>query len=374
MSFLCLETILPITVDSTRTFCLLQQQRIEASDADTGINADIVYRLQGDAAARLFSIHPTTAQISVTAQAPLLLDRETRSTFEMEVRSQFPPHLGQHVQLTWGRWITLRTGLSHSQRPPSLQIVAQDAAGRPGGLSSTAQLTVTVDDVNDNAPSFTQPQYVFSVLETQRRGTRVGAVTATDSDAGLNARVYYSVVSGGQGMFHIDTTTGSTRVCQIKSTVTFRAKKQQRSRSFTFRGYFSLHVCVISGDLFVSGDLDRETKQHYVLNVSAIDGGLHQNSAFATVRITVLDENDNSPVFSKSHYKFQISENQPAGTVLSQGPRNVAEQVFASDADEGHNAKLHYEILGQGSNISRALKGSSKILTNFSIFPSGGQK
>lgn len=99
-------------------------------------------------------------------------------------------------------------GLFRLHGPFCFQLVAMDAGGRSGSLSSTAQLTVVVEDTNDHGPEFSEGQYVINVLESQVSSSSVGYITAVDRDAGVNGRIYYSVVSGGEGMFYIDTLTG----------------------------------------------------------------------------------------------------------------------------------------------------------------------
>ena len=52
----------------------------------------------------------------------------------------------------------------------------------------------------------------------------------------------------------------------------------------------------------------------------------------ATVVVTVLDENDNSPVFRSQVYSFEIQENMPPGTSVG--------MVMADDSDSGENEEV----------------------------------
>ena len=90
----------------------------------------------------------------------------------------------------------------------SFKVVAKDAGGGPGSLSSSANLTVYLEDRNDHGPVFSKDQYEFSVYETEPTDSLVGQIAATDLDEGANARIYYNLLSGGQGVFYIDTVTG----------------------------------------------------------------------------------------------------------------------------------------------------------------------
>lgn len=50
--------------------------------------------------------------------------------------------------------------------------------------------------------------------------------------------------------------------------------------------------------------------------------------------MTVLDDNDNTPVFSQSNYLFEVSEDVAVGHAVG--------LVSASDDDEGSNAVINY--------------------------------
>ena len=54
------------------------------------------------------------------------------------------------------------------------------------------QLTVVVEDVNDNRPTFSQAEYRTSVTENAVLGTTVAVLTATDGDSGTNGEIIYS--------------------------------------------------------------------------------------------------------------------------------------------------------------------------------------
>lgn len=59
------------------------------------------------------------------------------------------------------------------------------------------------------------------------------------------------------------------------------------------------------------------------------------------IHIKVLDENDNSPIFSQKVYKSTIAEN------LRLDPPAAILQVLAEDMDEGEHARIKYEIIDQ---------------------------
>uniref|UniRef100_A0A8D3DVH2 Cadherin domain-containing protein n=1 Tax=Scophthalmus maximus TaxID=52904 RepID=A0A8D3DVH2_SCOMX len=92
--------------------------------------------------------------------------------------------------------------------------------------------------------------------------------------------------------------------------------------------YFALNVLTNSvgtkySEIILERDLDREEQQEVNLLLTAI---------------TVLDANDNNPVFSQAVYEATLPENSPVDTVVV--------TVSATDADEGVNGKVTYEFSG----------------------------
>ena len=75
--------------------------------------------------------------------------------------------------------------------------------GTPG-LSTLVTVLVTVSDVNDNPPIFSQASYTTSIFDNAPIGSSVAMVAATDGDVGTNAQIWYSIWSGSNGQFIID--------------------------------------------------------------------------------------------------------------------------------------------------------------------------
>uniref|UniRef100_A0A672YJX8 Cadherin domain-containing protein n=1 Tax=Sphaeramia orbicularis TaxID=375764 RepID=A0A672YJX8_9TELE len=88
--------------------------------------------------------------------------------------------------------------------------------------------------------------------------------------------------------------------------------------------------------LLLENTLDREKQREMNLTLTAFDGGSPQRSGTVVIHITVLDANDNAPVFSQSVYKATLPENSPLDTVVI--------SVSATDADEGINGDVTYDL------------------------------
>ncbi|XP_046903061.1 protocadherin gamma-A11-like [Hypomesus transpacificus] len=163
-------------------------------------------------------------------------------------------------------------------------------------------IVLQIQDINDNAPQFVQEMVKFEIRESADKGARFAVNQALDADIGVNGVQSYTL---------------------------------QRNE------HFSLAVRTNPrggkhGELVLENELDRENQQELTLMLTAVDGGTPPRSGTVIVHITVLDANDNKPVFSESEYKVSLPENSPIGYVVI--------TVSATDADEGLNGEVTYEF------------------------------
>lgn len=184
-----------------------------------------------------------------------------------------------------------------------LEISAKDRGDPP--LSSVMKLTVNILDENDNSPIFEPRQYTSSVPENVTIGYTVIQLFATDKDAGPNAAIRYTITNGDENLdFSIADDTGLIRVAKY---------------------------------------LNYERKSRYVLTIKAEDSPVgvdnRVNSDEITVIITVLDINDNYPVFPDSPYVVHVFEEYIPDT--KEFPVAI---VKATDADSGYNGRLRYYL------------------------------
>ena len=88
-----------------------------------------------------------------------------------------------------------------------LTVTARDSGDSP--RTTTCNITVTVEDQNDNDPRFSQDVYTLTIPEDIPTNTTVLVLTATDADAGDNALITYSLSNETQWLFKIDSHTGA---------------------------------------------------------------------------------------------------------------------------------------------------------------------
>jgi len=161
-------------------------------------------------------------------------------------------------------------------------------------------LELEIMDINDNAPVFRRKTMHLDISETTTPGEKFSLTNAVDADVGANSIKTYFLSESES--FSIDIQTGSDG---------------------------SKYV-----DLVLNSKLDREQRGLHTLILTAVDGGVPARSGTASILINVLDINDNAPVFNKSTYAINVTENASIGTVVL--------TLNATDLDEGKNSELLY--------------------------------
>ncbi|XP_050835629.1 LOW QUALITY PROTEIN: protocadherin gamma-B5-like [Serinus canaria] len=195
-------------------------------------------------------------------------------------------------------------------------VVARDR-GRPALWSST-ELVLEVSDVNDNAPEFEEAAYSAYVAENNAAGALVLRVQARDADAGANGRVSYWLAGGSAGA------AGAAALVSVEAR---------------------------SGALYAQRSLDYEQCREFTVAVRAQDGGSPARSSTATVRVFVLDRNDNAPrVLWPAAAAAGEAPGGAAAPPFEVVPRSaeagyLVAKVVAVDADAGRNAWLSYELV-----------------------------
>ncbi|XP_042697901.2 protocadherin Fat 1 isoform X7 [Chrysemys picta bellii] len=168
-----------------------------------------------------------------------------------------------------------------------------------GGRFCKAHVILTLEDVNDNAPEFTADPYSITVFENTEPKTLLTRVQATDADAGMNRKIRYSLVNSADGQFSIDEFSGIVRL---------------------------------------EKPLDRELQAVYTLTLKALDQGLPRRlSSLGSLVVSVLDINDNPPVFEYREYSATVSEDTLIGTEVL--------QIYAVSRDIEANAEITYSIV-----------------------------
>ncbi|KAM9184594.1 protocadherin gamma-A5-like [Mergus octosetaceus] len=228
---------------------------LTATDADEGINSEVKYsviKLTAELTERFF-LDPQTGSIRLLR----ILDFEEGDSYEMEVQ-------------------------------------AHDS----GELFDTATVSISVTDVNDNAPEISVRSALNEISEDAPSGTVVALLHVQDRDSGANGEVR----------------------CSVVESVPFRLER-------ALDNYYSV---------VTARELDREEVSEYNVTVWASDGGSPSLRSSAVLALRVLDVNDNAPVFAEARYSARLPENNAEGALVL--------TVRAWDADWGQNARVRYRL------------------------------
>ncbi|XP_060053958.1 protocadherin Fat 2 [Erinaceus europaeus] len=203
---------------------------VSATDLDADTNAQITFSLHGPGAGE-FQLDPHTGDLATLSA----LDRERKDVYSF---------------------------------------VAKATDG--GGRSCQADVTVQVEDVNDNAPHFFPRHCAVAVFDNTTVKAPVAVVLARDPDQGTNAQVVYSLTDSAEGHFSIEATTGVIRL----------------EKPLRVRPQAPLELTVRASDLGTPIPL----------------------SSLGTVSISVVGLDDYLPAFLNPEHSVQVPEDAPPGS------------------------------------------------------------
>uniref|UniRef100_A0A2I3GQ39 Protocadherin 1 n=1 Tax=Nomascus leucogenys TaxID=61853 RepID=A0A2I3GQ39_NOMLE len=323
-----------------------------ASDRDAGPNGVASYELQaGPEAQELFGLQVAEDQEEKQPQLIVMgnLDRERWDSYDLTIKVQdggSPPRassallrvtvldtndnapkferpsyeaelsenspIGHSViQVRGPLRITVRGPVDREDLSTlRFSVLAKDRGTNP--KSARAQVVVTVKDMNDNAPTIeirgiglvTHQDGMANISEDVAEETAVALVQVSDRDEGENAAV----------------------TCVVAGDVPFQLRQASETGSDSKKKYF----------LQTTTPLDYEKVKDYTIEIVAVDSGNPPLSSTNSLKVQVVDVNDNAPVFTQTVTEVAFPENNKPGEVIA--------EITASDADSGSNAELVYSL------------------------------
>ena len=399
--------------------------RVNAVDADSGVNGEVTYRLDGEDPAQ-FTINSRTGLIISNSA----FDREVTPEVEFKVLAwdsatepktstatvkinitdindnapNFPSHpvhlellendatasvflavndpdLGLNGQFTLSfpqndyldkylsfnpetGEISARQGIDRELIPYfSFWVTAVDK-GIPQ-MSSSAEVILTIKDVNDNIPAIIYPNNsnkTCRITIAAPEGLFITMIEATDSDEGKNAQLLYFIDSGDpRGLFKMDVNTGRVstgRIMGEKDTGKYELEIAVRDNGVTQRtSWAELRIFVEPTNTTVPGVTDEEGQQNIMIVVVFVIVTIVLSIAIVAVIFVIrhIDRRNRESEMPKiSDNKFydaapRVDESMSASSNISKDSdtellkKRAKKEVSFSineDSDTGNNSTL----------------------------------
>ncbi|KAM3188206.1 hypothetical protein ACTXT7_000785 [Hymenolepis weldensis] len=237
----------------------------------------------------------------------------------------------------------------------TLIVLVTDALTQPT-FTSTATVSIEVLDENDNSPVFVNPPanmqsgdlaHAFTVRENSPKYTRLsGRLEARDPDAGENGRLLFYIRS----VWALKTPASQRGISFGGNMIDNSAPGRQLIDPV------KIFQITPDGGIETLVEFDREQVAMYLLSVGVRDNGSKPYSTYASVLVQILDENDNSPVWS-----FPTETARQINITTANPPGSLVARLQAHDADADGAGRVEFQILdsnGQSMppvSISRGL-------------------
>lgn len=274
------------------------QTRVHITIADVNDNPPVV--LPSSTESLLLPEHTELGTVVYRVQAE---DSDSGSNGQLTFDLLLPAGIQRTFSIERGSGEIRLVGILKYENTPRYDLKVTVKDGGVPQLSATFVLVVHVQAENDQGPVFDTLSYRVELTEgtpINKRFLQVRALNRETPGSGATSPLSYHLRTDGDAA--------------------------------------GFGIASDSGWLFVKSSLDREVKDMYLLTVLASQGhGQLKKTGSATVRISVTDENDNSPRLTQDRVFMALRENLPAGTGFG--------HMSATDRDSGANGRLSYRFL-----------------------------
>ncbi|CAE1303417.1 PCDHD1 [Acanthosepion pharaonis] len=258
------------------------------------------------------------------------LNSQITYQLKKKVNEPFTLSVSKSVDGTSKLGINLDDGLDREVKDSyMLQVIATDEGSPP--KQSVLDVHITITDVNDNFPVFSQNVYNISIRNEDYDGlSPIATLSAKDLDSGKNGKISYG----------------------------FNSKT-----SNTAKTYFKIHE--ITGGIFLQKKLPLGPEVTYELYVKATDEGEPPLSSIAMVLVNVINQQNNAPridvnfVSASTDNTAKISEDVEVGSFIA--------YVMVTDNDAGLNGEVNCDLHHDKFQLQSLGKKEYKVIVKNSV-------
>ncbi|CAN2391286.1 homophilic cell adhesion via plasma membrane adhesion molecules [Pristimantis euphronides] len=196
-------------------------------------------------------------------------------------------------------------------------------------LTSIKVIRLDISDVNDNAPVFDKLIYTSLITENNSPGASIFSIQARDMDTEDNAKITYSIIT-------------------------------RSNEDDPLSSYISMNP--VTGVIYAQRSFDYEKHREFNVQIMARDNGSPSLNSSTTLRICIVDQNDNSPVILYPSPEADSSTFEMVPWTSEQG--SLVSKVVAVDADSGHNAWLSFFLQSSEPSLFTIDQHTGEIRTS----------
>ncbi|XP_063784642.1 protocadherin gamma-C5-like isoform X11 [Pseudophryne corroboree] len=276
----------------------------------------------------------TTVTNDIPEHAPLgtvvgyINVRDKDSGKNGEIQLDMSPNLPFKIRPNKNRYSLVTDGNLDREKISqyTIELTASDLGSPP--LYSKTTVILSVSDINDNAPTFTQSTYNAFIKENSDPGTLLCTVSAIDLDEGDNSDLVYSI-----------------------------AESQIDGSSISSYAYINSN----NGNIYAQRSFDYEHIQVLQITIKVEDSGSPKLYSSVPVFIFILDTNDNSPtlLYPEHSEDLIVQERIPKSTSAGY----LVTKLSAVDLDSGHNAWLVFSLIDAANSLYHVSKYTGEVRT-----------
>ncbi|XP_040297488.1 protocadherin gamma-B1-like isoform X12 [Bufo bufo] len=215
------------------------------------------------------------------------------------------------------------------EKTSSYNITIQASDRGSPEMSSRKVIQLSISDINDNAPVFEKLMYSAFVTENNLPGASIFSIQARDMDSEDNSKITYSIMT--------------------------KANKEDSL-------YYYISINPITGVIYAQQSFDYEKHKEFNIQIIARDSGSPSLNSSTTLKIYIVDQNDNSPIILYPSPEVDSSTFEMVPWTSEKG--SLVSKVVAVDADSGHNAWLSYFLQSSEPSLFTIDQHTGEIRTS----------